>query len=163
MSAVIHFPRYAARDKKYIGVTDDTMEKLFKKAVILTSLPLIINIALTLYCFSTRSLPQFKGYFIGTLLSMFFSIIWIFIARKALLSNILVMFTVSLASFPIKIIFLALIALGGLFIFGMDHFYFGFAFLLGTILSLFIEVWFLVSANKYIRKKKRDSSVENKT
>ena len=152
-----------ALNRLYPGVIDDTMEKLFKKAVVLTSLPVILNSALTVYCFSARSLPQFKGYFIGTLLSLFFSVIWIFIARKALLANILVMFTVSLASFPIKIVFLALIALGGLYILGMDHIYFGFSFLLGTILSLFVEVWFLVSANKYIRKKKRDSNIENKT
>ncbi len=129
------------------------METLFKKAIVLTSLPILLNIALCVYCVYTRSQPQFTGYFVGTLLSMFFSLVWIFIARKALLANIMVMFTVSLASFPIKIIFLALVALGGLFILRMDKLYFGISFLLGTFLGLFVEVWFLVSANKYIRKK----------
>ena len=68
---------------------------------------------------------------------MFFSVVWIFIARKAIISNIMVMFTVTLASFPIKIIFLAIIALGGLFFLDMNQIFFGGSFLLGTILSLF--------------------------
>jgi len=130
------------------------MKKLFIKATILICLPIILNIAITVYCYSNRSIPEFKGYFLGTLLSMFFSLVWIFIARKAIVSNIMVMFTVTLASFPIKIVFLAIIALGGLFFLGMDQIFFGGAFLLGTILSLFIEVWFLISANKLQRKLK---------
>ncbi|OHD66485.1 MAG: hypothetical protein A2176_03850 [Spirochaetes bacterium RBG_13_51_14] len=130
------------------------MKKIFIKTVILICLPIMLNIAITVYCFLNRSLPEFKGYFIGTMLSMFFSFVWVFIARKAIISNIMVMFTITLASFPIKIIFLAIIALGGLFLLKMNHIYFGFAFLLGTILSLFIEVWFLISANKLQRKLK---------
>jgi hypothetical protein len=132
------------------------MKKLFIKASILICLPIILNIAITVYCFLNRSLPEFKGYFLGTMLSMFFSFIWIFIARKAIVSNIMVMFTVTLASFPVKIIFLTVIALGGLFFFGMDQIFFGGSFLLGTILSLFVEVWFLISANKIQRKLKSE-------
>ncbi|MBN2158979.1 MAG: hypothetical protein JW807_06255 [Spirochaetes bacterium] len=130
------------------------MEKIFKKAVILICLPIILNIAITVYCFYNRSLSEFKGYFLGTMLSMFFSLVWVFIARKAIVSNIMVMFTVTLASFPIKIVFLAIIALSGLFFFNMDQIFFGSSFLLGTILSLFIEVWFLITANKIQRKLK---------
>lgn len=88
------------------------------------------------------------------MLSMFFSLVWVFIARKAIVSNIMVMFTVTLASFPIKIVFLAIIALGGLFLMNMDQIFFGSSFLLGTILSLFVEVWFLITANKMQRKLK---------
>lgn len=130
------------------------MKKLFIKATILICLPIILNIAITVYCYSNRSIPEFKGYFLGTMLGMFFSLVWIFIARKAIVSNIMVMFTVTLASFPIKIIFLAIIALGGLFFLGMDQIFFGGSFLIGTILSLFVEVWFLISANKLQRKLK---------
>jgi hypothetical protein len=131
------------------------MEKLFKKAVIVICLPIALNIAITVYCFYNTSIPQFKGYFIGTILGMFFSFLWIFIARKALTSNIMVMFTVSLASFPVKIVFLAVIAFGGLFLLGMDQFFFGMSFLIGTFLSLFVEVWFLISANRIIQKNKK--------
>ena len=134
------------------------MKKLFIKAVILICLPIILNIAITVYCFYTRSLPEFKGYFLGTIVSMFFSVVWIFIARKAITSNIMVMFTVTLASFPIKIVMLAIIALGGLFFLNMSQLYFGGSFLLGTILSLFVEVWFLVTANRLQRQLKAQSN-----
>jgi hypothetical protein len=86
------------------------------------------------------------------MLSMFFSLVWIVIARKAITSNIMVMFTVTLASFPIKIMLLAVIALGGLFLLNMNQVFFGGSFLLGTILSLFVEVWFLITANRLQRK-----------
>jgi hypothetical protein len=36
----------------------------------------------------------------------------------------------------------------------MDQFFFGLSFLLGTFLSLFVEVWFLISGNKIIQKNK---------
>jgi hypothetical protein len=124
------------------------MKKIFIKAVILICFPIILNVAITVYCFLNRSLPEFKGYFLGTMLSMFFSLVWIFIARKAITSNIMVMFTVTLASFPVKIILLAVIALGGLFFLNMNQIFFGGSFLLGTILSLFVEVWFLITANR---------------
>jgi hypothetical protein len=130
------------------------MERIYKKAVILISLPVILNAGISVYCYYKASVTQFEGYFIGTLLVMFFSFVWIAITRKVLISNIMVLFTVSLVSFPIKIIFLAIIAFGGLFILRMDTFYFGVSFLLGTLLSLFVEVWFLIAANRFIRKHK---------
>ena len=134
------------------------MKKIFIKSVILICLPIILNIGITVYCFNNRSISEFKGYFLGTMLSMFFSLVWIFIARKAVTSNIMVMFTVTLASFPIKIVLLAIIALGGLFLLDMNQIFFGGAFLLGTILSLFVEVWFLITANRSQRKLKAESS-----
>ncbi len=132
------------------------MKKIFIKSVILISIPILLNIGITVYCFNNRSISEFKGYFLGTMLSMFFSLVWIFIARKAVTSNIMVMFTVTLASFPVKIIFLAAIALGGLFFLDMNQIFFGGSFLLGTVLSLFVEVWFLISANRFQRKLRTD-------
>jgi hypothetical protein len=133
------------------------MKKIFVKAVVLICIPIILNIAISVYCFTNRSLPEFRGYFLGTMLSMFFSLVWVFIARKAITSNIMVMFTVTLASFPIKIFLLAIIALGGLFLLEMNQIFFGTSFLLGTILSLFVEVWFLIIANRLQRKLKSEA------
>jgi hypothetical protein len=132
------------------------MKKIFIKAVVLICIPIILNVGITVYCFNNRSRSEFKGYFLGTMLSMFFSLVWIFIARKAVTSNIMVMFTVTLASFPVKIVMLAVIALGGLFFLDMNQIFFGASFLLGTILSLFVEVWFLISANRFQRKLKTE-------
>ncbi|MBP6990911.1 MAG: hypothetical protein KBC90_05330 [Spirochaetes bacterium] len=132
------------------------MKKIFIKAVIFICIPIFMNIGFTVYCFHNRSISEFKGYFLGTMLSMFFSLVWIFIARKAVTSNIMVMFTVTLASFPVKIIVLAIFALGGLFFLDMNQVFFGGSFLLGTILSLFVEVWFLITANRFQRKLRSD-------
>ena len=130
------------------------MKRIFITAVILLSLPILLNVGITVYCFHYRSLPEFKGYFLGTMLSMFFSIVWVIIARKAIISNIMAMFTITLASFPVKILFLAIVALAGLFLLDMNQLYFGASFLIGTILSLFVEVWFLITANRMQRKLK---------
>src|SRR4030067_3387122 len=130
------------------------MERIYRKAVILACLPIILNLAISVYCFHNASLRQFAGYFVGTLLGMFFSLLWMVITRRVLVSNIMVLFTVSLASFPVKIIFLAAVAFGGLLILKIDTFYFGISFPAGTLLSLFVEVWFLVTANRFIRKNK---------
>jgi hypothetical protein len=132
------------------------MKKIFIKSVIFICFPILMNIGITVYCFNNRSISEFKGYFLGTMLSMFFSLVWIFIARKAVTSNIMVMFIVTLASFPVKIIMLAIIALGGLFFLDMNKIFFGGSFLLGTILSLFVEVWFLITANRFQRKLRSD-------
>jgi hypothetical protein len=139
------------------------MKKLFIRAVILICLPILLNMGITIYCFYKAGAHQFKGYFVGTMLGMFFSFVWIVVARKALTSNIMVMFTVSLASFPIKIVVLALVAFSGLFFLDMDQIYFGISFLIATFLSLFIEVWFLIAGNKIIRKSKSRLNAQTKT
>lgn len=130
------------------------MARKFRIAVILMLVPVFINLALTVLCYLNYATPQFKGYFVGTFLSMFFSLIWIFMARKISLSNIMVLFTLSLGLFPVKLILFALFAFGGLYLLQMNQLFFGFSFLLGTVLSLFVEVWFVLSVNKlYIKRK----------
>ncbi len=124
------------------------MEKKFKIAFILMMIPVAINIAGTILCALYIGPDAFKGYLAGTLLSLFFSIFWLVMARKVTLSNIMVLFTVSLGSFPVKIILFAIFALGGLYILKMDQLYFGISFLFGTVVSLVIEVWFILAVNK---------------
>ncbi len=124
------------------------MEKKFKTAFILMMIPVAINIAGTILCALYLGRAEFKGYLAGTLLSLFFSVFWLVMARKITLSNIMVLFTVSLGSFPVKIVLFAVFALGGLYVLKMDQIYFGISFLLGTILSLVIEVWFILAVNK---------------
>jgi len=124
------------------------MKEKFRNAVILMFVPFVINVLVTVMCAMTRGSSEFRGYLAGTLLSLMFSLIWVFMARKVSESNIMVLFTLSLGSFPIKILIFAIFAFGGLYIFEINQMYFGFSFLFGTIITLVIEVWFIISVNK---------------
>ncbi len=124
------------------------MEKKFKIAVILMFVPVIINAAATVFVHQNRSAAEFAGYFAGMILSFSFSIAWVILARKVSLSNIMVLFTVSLGSFPVKILVFAAFVFGGYFIFHFNQLFFGIAFLFGTVASLLVEVWFIISVNK---------------
>ncbi len=130
------------------------IESKFKKAFVLILLPVAVNIALTVLCYLYRQPTEFKGYFVGTFLGMFFSFLWIFMIRKIAMSNIMVLFTLSLGLFPVKLILFAVFAFGGLYLLQMSQLYFGFSFLLGSIFNLLIEVWFIMAVNKvHIRRK----------
>jgi len=124
------------------------MEKLFKKAFRLMFVPVIINLVITVMCYINLETSLFKGYLAGTVLSMIFTAIWLVMAKRVSLSNAMVLLTMTLGAFPVKIVVFAIFAFGGLYVLKMNQMYFGFSFLLGTILSLVIEVWFIISVNR---------------
>jgi len=128
----------------------------FRKAVLLLLIPSTINILITISCYITRGPAEFMGYFLGTVLSISFSLLWIIMVKKVTISNPMVLFALSLGTFPVKLIVFALFAFGGYYLIHMNNIYFGFAFLLGTVLSLVIEVWFTVSVNKLFIKQKAE-------
>ena len=132
----------------------EIFQKKFKLAIILMIIPVIVNIAVSIYCLMIIGIPEFKGYLSGTLLSMVFSILWILMVKKVSFSNPMVLFSLSLGSFPIKIVVFAIFAFGGLLLFQMSQMFFGISFLFGTVFSLIVEVWFVVTLNKIIREGK---------
>ena len=137
------------------------MEKKFRTAVTLMLIPVAINVGVTVYCFLALGPEIFKGYLLGTALSFVFSIAWIIMVRRITLSNLMVLFTLSLGSLPIKIIIFALVALGGHYLLGMNQLYFGIAFLFGIATSLIIEVWFIIAINKLNVKLKLEENNNN--
>ena len=130
-------------------------QEKFRKAIILMILIVCLNIGLSIYSMMFKGVPEFKGYLLGTLLTMVFSILWVLMVRKVSFSNPMVLFSLSLGAFPVKIIVFAVFAFGGLLIFRMNRAFFGMAFLLGTVLSLFVEVWFILTVNKIVRRSRR--------
>ncbi|HOO72577.1 MAG TPA: hypothetical protein PK926_12515 [Spirochaetota bacterium] len=135
-------------------MVEELFQKKFKKAIILMITTVGLNLGLSVCSLVFKGSTEFKGYLSGTLLSMVFSILWVFMVRKVSFSNPMVLFSLSLGSFPIKILVFAIFAFGGLLLFQMNQMYFGMAFLLGTVISLIIEVWFIITVNRIIRESK---------
>lgn len=124
-----------------------------KKAIILLSIPAVINIAMSVSCYFIRSEQEFVGYLSGTILSLIFSLTWIWMIRKFSLTNILVIIAISMGILPVKFIVFAAFAFGGLYLFHMDKLFFAYSFLFGTFVGLLIEVWFITSVNRSYRSK----------
>jgi hypothetical protein len=113
-----------------------------KKAVILTLLGSVINFAVSFAILQIFGRTKFSGYFAGTLLNFIFSLLWILGARKGMKSNSLLLLVITVGGFPVRLAILALFAFGGLYLLNMDKVFFAISFLVGTMLSLIIEIWF---------------------
>ncbi len=113
----------------------------------------IINSIIGGLCYLFIGDPQFKGYLTGTALSFVLSMLWVLGARQGMKSNTMVLLTITLGGYPVRLLILALFAFGGLYIIKMDITYFAIAFLIGTILSLVVEVWFFNSMSIPGKKK----------
>jgi hypothetical protein len=113
-----------------------------KKAVILTLLISVINFAVSFAILQILGKTKFSGYFAGTLLNFIFSLLWILGARKGMKSNSLLLLVITVGGFPVRLAILALFAFGGLYLLNMDKVFFAISFLVGTMLSLIIEIWF---------------------
>jgi hypothetical protein len=119
--------------------------KNFTKAILILFLSTIINLAISLVFFQLRGSMEFMGYMAGTLLSFIFSLLWILGARKGMKSNTLVLLMITFGGFPLRLGIFGVFAFSGLYLFKMDKTLFAAAFLVGTILSLIVEVWFFNS------------------
>ncbi len=116
-----------------------------KKAVIFSALITAANLAISFALLSMKGGSEFRGYLAGTILNAIFVLLWVFGARRGIKSNTMVLLLITLGGFPLRLGILLLFAFGGLYVFQMDIFFFALSFLVGTILSLMIEVWFFSS------------------
>lgn len=120
----------------------ETNMETLNKAVRFIVLMTVFNLAISLVLLFAKGIAEFKGFFIGTVVNTLFVTIWYLGARKGMKSNTLVLLLITVGGFPIRLAILALFAFGGLLLFQMNTMYFAIAFLIGTIFSLIIEVWF---------------------
>lgn len=118
-----------------------------KRALKFLILSALINIIIGVIFYYTKGVSEVKGYLTGTALSFLLSFLWVLGARKGMKSNTLVLLMITLGGLPLRLALLALFAFGGLYIIKMDSTYFAVSFLLGTIVSLIIEVWFFNTLN----------------
>jgi hypothetical protein len=113
-----------------------------KKAMWFTAIITVINVIISVALYYFKGEPEFRGYITGTLLNLIFAVLWVLGARKGMKSNTIVLLIITLGGFPVRLGILLVFALGGLYLFQMDTTFFALAFLVCTIFSLVIEVWF---------------------
>jgi hypothetical protein len=117
----------------------------FKRALLFIFIYLVISIIITFAIYIFMKEPQAKGYGIGTLLSFLLSLLWILGARKGMQSNTLVLLSITVGGFMLRLILLGVFMAGGVYMFKMDLPTFAIAFLVGTLYSLILEVWFFAT------------------
>ena len=127
--------------------------KNLKIAFLFISLFAVINLSISGACYLFIGMTEFKGYVVGTALSYLLSLLWVLGARKGMKSNTMVLLGITLGGFPVRLALLGLFAFGGLYIIKMSTMHFAIAFLVGTILSLVVEIWFFNTMTVPGRKK----------
>ncbi|HNU90748.1 MAG TPA: hypothetical protein PKO25_02645 [Spirochaetota bacterium] len=127
--------------------------KNLKIAFLFISLFAVINLSISGACYLFIGMTEFKGYVVGTALSYLLSLLWVLGARKGMKSNTMVLLGITLGGFPVRLALLGLFAFGGLYIIKMSTMHFAIAFLVGTILSLVVEIWFFNTMTMPGRKK----------
>ncbi|HQG42552.1 MAG TPA: hypothetical protein PLH80_08760 [Spirochaetota bacterium] len=116
-----------------------------KKAYLSILIYTIISIILSSIVYLRGGISYGKGFAIGCLLSLILTLLWIAGAIKGMKSNTLVLLSITAGGFLLRLTLLAVFAAGGVYIFMMDLPAFAIAFLIGTIYSLILEVWFFTT------------------
>ena len=116
-----------------------------KKAYLSILIYTIISIILSSIVYLRGGISYGKGFAIGCLLSLILTLLWIVGAIKGMKSNTLVLLSITAGGFLLRLTLLAVFAAGGVYIFMMDLPAFAIAFLIGTIYSLILEVWFFTT------------------
>ncbi len=116
-----------------------------KKAYLSILIYTIISIILSSIVYLRGGISYGKGFAIGCLLSLILTLLWIAGAIKGMKSNTLVLLSITAGGFLLRLTLLAVFAAGGVYIFMMDLPAFAIAFLIGTIYSLVLEVWFFTT------------------
>ncbi|MGB4268231.1 MAG: hypothetical protein WBK20_03520 [Spirochaetota bacterium] len=105
----------------------------------------IISIIVSAIIYLFVGLAPGKGFAIGSFLSLLLTLLWIAGAIKGMKSNTLVLLSITAGGFILRLILLAVFSVGGVYFFMMDLPTFAIAFLIGTIFSLILEVWFFTT------------------
>ncbi|HQL43435.1 MAG TPA: hypothetical protein PL073_06030 [Spirochaetota bacterium] len=116
-----------------------------KKAYLSILIYTIISVILSSIVYLRGGISYGKGFAIGCLLSLILTLLWIAGAIKGMKSNTLVLLSITAGGFLLRLTLLAVFAAGGVYIFMMDLPAFAIAFLIGTIYSLILEVWFFTT------------------
>jgi len=121
------------------------MNEQIKKLQRFIHLPVLINLIISVYCFVSIGHSQFLGYIIGVVLCYLLSIVWFFQVKKGVSANAFSLFKLIFGGFILKVAFFLIFIFIVFQIYSFNRYYFSAAFLIGTLLSLVMEVKFYFS------------------
>lgn len=115
---------------------------LFNKAIVRVVIASVLNLMAAGYVFFAFPPVRFRGYLVGALLAVVLSALWLRQVRNGVSANFirLLRFTLGGLVLRLGILLLLVAAMSLLVIF--DRMFFAMAFLAGTAMSVYIEVWF---------------------
>jgi len=126
------------------------MEKKYRVAVILSFIPAFINIGVLVsgYGFLNFTEPQLTGYFMGTILAIVLSVIWLIQVKGASGSHAIKLFKVTFKGFLIKLVVFVIFIAGIYYCIEFSRKFFAASFFLALFLGSLIELWFYSSISK---------------
>jgi len=124
------------------------MEKKYKVAVALNTVPAIFNLAVSGYGFFHFTGLQFSGYLTGTILGIILSVIWLIQVKKALGSHAIKLLKLTFKGFFIKFIVFLVFIVGVYSLFNFSRIFFAVSFFIALLMGAFIELWFYASLIK---------------
>lgn len=122
-----------------------SMENKYKMAVVFNTIPAIINIIVLIYIFFNLSGMHFRGYFIGTVLGIILSVIWLIQVKKAFGSHAIRLLKITLVGFLIKFLVFVIFIAGFYYLIQFNRTYFAVSFFIALLMSSVIELWFYAS------------------
>jgi len=124
------------------------MEKKYKTAIALNVIPAVVNLVVSGYFFFNFTLLQFAGYFIGSILGILLSIMWLIQVRKAFGSHAIRLLKITFKGFFVKFIVFIVFISGVYSLVKFNRTFFAASFFIALFLSAIIELWFYASINK---------------
>jgi len=118
------------------------MEKQYKMAVMLTFIPAFVNICVSLWFFLSFSKYDFMGSFVGTLLGIILSVIWLVQVKNSFGAHAIKLLKVTYKWFFVKFIVFLVFVSAIYFMVEFNVTWFVISLLVALSMSAVIELWF---------------------
>ena len=130
------------------------MDSIYKKVAGLQVIPAVINIAGMIYVFFNYGTPQFAGFFLGAILGIILSVIWVLQTKKALYSHAIRLMKITFKGLLIKVIVFLIFMTLAYAALDFDIVFFAGSFFIALFLSAIIEIWFYTTLIKKFKEMK---------
>lgn len=124
------------------------METKYRMAVIFNIFPAVVNIIVSVWFFLSFTGLEFRGYFLGTVLGIILSAIWLVQVRKASGSHAIRLMKVTYKWFFIKFAVLIFFIAGVYYLIEFSRVWFVVSFFVALAMSAVVELWFYSSISK---------------
>ncbi len=125
---------------------------IIRLAYILLSVPVLVNLFVSIFLFAAGTTPEFTGYLGGAAAGAMMAYYWFWEIIKASSSGPIKLFKILGAGFLIKlVIMVAVLAIGTRFT-SFNRMYFAAAFLFSVMSASVVEIWYFVSISRLGKK-----------